>query len=74
MTPMDQPPPRWVIKATMAQALTVDEPDYGAAMARVTGIWRNWDREGRQCPRPRGSAASGDPRAGSHRELHLRRG
>lgn len=45
MTPMEQPPPRWVIRATMAQALTVDEPDYGAAMARVTQIWHNWDRE-----------------------------
>jgi hypothetical protein len=45
MTPMDQPPPRWVIKATMAQALTVDEPDYGAAMAKITEIWRNWDAE-----------------------------
>jgi hypothetical protein len=45
MTPMDQPPPRWKIAATMAQALTVDEPDYGAAMAKITEIWHNWDRE-----------------------------
>jgi hypothetical protein len=45
MTPMDQPPPRWKITATMAQALTVDEPDYGAAMAKVTQIWHNWDAE-----------------------------
>lgn len=44
MTPLDEPPPRWQIKATMAQALTVDEPDYGAAMAKITVIWRNWDR------------------------------
>lgn len=44
MTPVDEPPPRWQIKATMAQALTVDEADYGAAMAKITMIWRNWDR------------------------------
>jgi hypothetical protein len=45
MTPMDQPPPRWLIKATMAQALTVDEPGYAEAMAKVSAIWANWDRE-----------------------------
>lgn len=45
MTPMEQPPPRWVIRATMAQALTVDEPGYGEAMAKITQIWHNWDRE-----------------------------
>lgn len=44
MTPMDEPPPRWLIKATMAQALTVDEPGYAEAMAKVSTIWANWDR------------------------------
>jgi hypothetical protein len=55
MTPMDQPPPRWVIKATMAQALTVDEPDYASAMAKVAAIWKNWDRSQEKTYDPRPS-------------------
>ena len=45
MTPMDQPPPRWKITATMQQALTVDEPGYAPAMAKISEIWANWDRD-----------------------------
>jgi hypothetical protein len=48
MTPMDEPPPRWQIKATMAQALTVDEADYAVAMAKISTIWQNWDRTARE--------------------------
>jgi hypothetical protein len=54
MTSMEDPPPRWVIRATMAQALFVDKPSYPEAIAHIGTIWANWDhgRETRTDPPP----------------------
>ena len=46
MTAFDDPPPRWVIRATMAQALFVDKLSYGEAIEHIGGIWANWDGDG----------------------------
>jgi hypothetical protein len=45
MTAMDDPPPRWMIRAVMAQALAIDKPTYPEAMAQMATIWRNWDAD-----------------------------
>lgn len=48
MTDMADPPPRWKLIAKLAQALTIDRPDYGSAIEEMSRIWRNWERDARQ--------------------------
>lgn len=47
MTAMDDPPPRFQIRAVLARTLFIDKPTYSEAMARMAEIWRNWDRDER---------------------------
>jgi hypothetical protein len=45
MTAMEDPPPRWVIRAIMEQALFVDKSTYQIAIMEIGQIWANWDRQ-----------------------------
>lgn len=45
MTDISDPPPRWVVAATLARPLFIDDADYAACLARMREIWMNWDRE-----------------------------
>jgi hypothetical protein len=45
MTPIESPPPRWMIESVLSNALFVDAPTYGAALDRVAHIWANWERD-----------------------------
>jgi hypothetical protein len=47
MTEPSDPPPRWKIGATMAEALFIDKPGYDAALEHMAVIWRNWDSDER---------------------------
>lgn len=44
MTAIDDPPPRWQIRATLDRPLFIDGPDYATALDRMRAIWANWDK------------------------------
>lgn len=44
MTGMDDPPPRFQIRAVLARPLFIDSPDYATALDRMRAIWMNWDK------------------------------
>jgi hypothetical protein len=48
MTGMSDPPPRWALHAKLGNALIIDKPDYGSAIAEMARIWRNWEAEDRK--------------------------
>lgn len=48
MTPENKPPPRWVLEATMGEALFIDKPGYPEALAQVSVIWGNRERSNRE--------------------------